>query len=114
MRFTLLLASHVKFEHIPVLPARLSGAAAGNCAHRFIGKVHCLLLVKADYIGPRPWARLRGHGELLKLLRPLISESESEATGNLCSEMSIKFRDTSASLSGRPGLSFLTGSSVTV
>ena len=112
MRFTLSLSSDLKFAYPLVLPARLSDAAAGNCAHRFIGKVHCLLLVKADYIEPRPWARLRGHGELLKLLRPLISESA--ATGTLCSEMSIKFRDTSASLSGRPGLSFLTGSSVTV
>ena len=44
-------------------PARLSSAAAGNCAHRYIGKVSCLLLVSADYIGPRPRARPRGRGE---------------------------------------------------
>ena len=41
----------------------------GNRAHRYIGKVCCLLLVRADYIRPRPRARPRGHGELLKLLR---------------------------------------------
>ena len=52
-----------------VLPARLSGAAAGNFAHRYIGKVCCLLLVRPDYIRPRPRARPRRHGELLKLLR---------------------------------------------
>ena len=40
--------------------ARLSGAAAGNCAHRYIGKVCCVLLVLADYIGPRPRARPSG------------------------------------------------------
>ena len=51
-----------------VLPARLSGAAAGNCAQRNIGKACCLLLVQADYIGPLPRARPRGHGDLLKLL----------------------------------------------
>ena len=35
------------------LPARLSGGAAGNCGHRYIGKVYCfkLLLVRVDYIG---------------------------------------------------------------
>ena len=49
-----------------VLPARLCGAAARNCAHHCIGKVCCLLLVQADYIRPR--ARPRGHEELLKLL----------------------------------------------
>ena len=46
--------------------------AAGNCAHRYIGKVCCLLLVQADYIRPRPRARPRGHGELLKLLRVVM------------------------------------------
>ena len=30
-----------------VLPARLCGAAAGNRSHRYIGKVSCLLLVRA-------------------------------------------------------------------
>ena len=38
-------------------------AAAGNHAHCYIGKVCCLLLVRADYIRPRPRARRRGHGE---------------------------------------------------
>ena len=42
-----------------VLPARLCGAAAGNRAHRYIGKVCCLLLVRADYIGRSP-SRARG------------------------------------------------------
>ena len=50
-----------------LLPARLCGAAAGNRAHCYIGKVCSLLLVRADYIRPRPRARPRG--ELLKLLR---------------------------------------------
>ena len=36
-------------------------------AHRYIGKVCCLLLVRAHFIRPRPRARPRGHGELLKL-----------------------------------------------
>ena len=31
----------------------------------------CVLLVRVDYIGPRPGAWPRGHGELLKLLRNL-------------------------------------------
>ena len=43
-----------------VLPARLCGAAAGNRAHCYIGKVCSLLLVRADYIRPRPRARPRG------------------------------------------------------
>ena len=47
----------------------LCGAAAGNSSHRYIGKVCSLLLVRADYIRPRPRARPRGHGEWLKLLR---------------------------------------------
>ena len=37
-----------------VLPARRSGPAAENSAHRYIGKVCCLLLVRADYIGRAP------------------------------------------------------------
>ena len=49
-----------------VLPARLSGAAAGNFAHRYI---------IADYIGRARGARPRGHGELLKMLRSLPSLS---------------------------------------
>ena len=59
---------------VQVAPARLSGAEAGNCAHCYIGKqkVRCygFLLVRANYIGPRPGARPTGHGESLKLLRP--------------------------------------------
>ena len=51
-----------------VLPALLSGAAVGNRAHRYNGKVCCLLLGQADYIRQHPWARPRGHGELLKRL----------------------------------------------
>ena len=44
-----------------VLPARLCGAAAGNRAHRYIGKIFffgkvcCLSLVRADYIWRAPW-----------------------------------------------------------
>ena len=52
--------------------ARLSGAAAGNCARRYIGKV-CSFIARASSIClPRPRARPtgpRGLGELLKLLR---------------------------------------------
>ena len=43
-----------------VPPARLCGAAAGNFALRYIGKVCCLLLVRADYIRPRPRALPNG------------------------------------------------------
>ena len=45
-----------------VLPARLSGAAAGNCAHSNIGKVCSLLLVRADYIGRAPGRGPEGTG----------------------------------------------------
>ena len=62
-----------------VLPARLCGAAAGNRSHRYIGKVCCLLLVRADYIRPRPRARPRGHGELLKLLRRMTRLTGTQA-----------------------------------
>ena len=55
------------------LPAGLSGAAAGKCAHCYVKRVCCLSLVIADYIGPRPRALPRRHGELLKLLRYLAS-----------------------------------------
>ena len=48
-------------------------AAAGNRSHRCIGKVFCLLLVRADYIRPHPRARARGHEELLKLLHGPIT-----------------------------------------
>ena len=60
-----------------VLPTLLCGAAAGDCAHRYIGKACCLLLVRADYIRPRPLARPRGHWESLKLLRWLAPSSAS-------------------------------------
>ena len=40
-----------------VLPARLSCAAAGNCAHRYIGRNCCLLLVQADLLGRAQEAR---------------------------------------------------------
>ena len=47
-----------------VLPARLIGAAAENCAHRYIGKVCCLSLVRADseyfWPPPRPGPKRRG------------------------------------------------------
>ena len=43
-----------------VPPARLCGAAAGNFALRYIGKVCYLLLVRADYIRPRPRALPNG------------------------------------------------------
>ena len=55
-----------------VLLARLSGAAAGNCADHCVGKDCSLLLVQAVYIRPRPGALPRGHGELLKLLLNLV------------------------------------------
>ena len=47
-----------------VLPVRLCGAAAGNCAHRYLGKVTvcCLLLVQADYIGRAPGRVPEGTG----------------------------------------------------
>ena len=50
------MAFWIKFEEKTfVLPARLSSAAAGSCAHCYIGKV-CyfkLLLVRTEYNGPR-------------------------------------------------------------
>ena len=45
-----------------VLPARLYGAAAGNRSHRYIGKVCCLLLVRAEYIGRAPGRGPEGTG----------------------------------------------------
>ena len=53
------------------LPARLCGVAAGNCYHGYFGKVCSLFFVRADCFRPRPRVRpsLRGHGEMLKLLR---------------------------------------------
>ena len=45
-----------------VLPARLCGAAAGNRSHRYIGKVCCLLLVRAEYIGRAPGRGPEGTG----------------------------------------------------
>ena len=57
-----------------VLPARLSGTAAGIYAYRYIGKVCSFyVLVQADNIRPRPRARPRGHGEMLKLLRKRVT-----------------------------------------
>ena len=50
----------VKFEQ--VLPAPLCGAAAGNHAHCCIGKVCCLLLVRANYIGRAPGRGPEGMG----------------------------------------------------
>ena len=47
--------SERKIWTIPlVLPARLCGAAAGNCSHSYIGKVCSLFLVRAEYIGRAP------------------------------------------------------------
>ena len=46
-----------------VLPARLCSAAAGNCSHRYIGKVCCLLLVRADCIGRAPGRGLEDTGK---------------------------------------------------
>ena len=47
-----------------------SASAKENGADRYIGKVRCSSLVRADYIRPRPRARPRGHRDrLLKLLR---------------------------------------------
>ena len=68
-----------------VLPARLCGAAAGNCDHRYIGKVCSLLLVRADYIERRPRARPTGHQELelLKLLRTLNRHGNTGTTQRL-------------------------------
>ena len=42
------------FYYPLVLATRLCGAAAGNHAHRYIGKVCCLLLMRAEYIGRAP------------------------------------------------------------
>ena len=50
-----------------VPPARLSGAAAENCAHRYIENV-------CSGRGPEP-----GHGELLKLLRVAGSQRLRQA-----------------------------------
>ena len=54
----------VKFEQIPLFyPCGWAAPLRG------IGKLCCLFLVLVSYIGPRPRARPRGVGELLKLLR---------------------------------------------
>ena len=52
-------------------PIILSTHTPGNHAHSYIGKVCCLLLVRADYIGralERP--RLGGHGESILRISP--------------------------------------------
>ena len=41
----------------------MCGAPARNCAHRYIGKVFCLLLVQADYIGRAPGRGQEGTGD---------------------------------------------------
>ena len=76
-----------------VLPARLSGAAAGNFAHRYIGKVCCLLLVRAEYIGRTPGRCPEGtvncsscYGFPLFLTRPLLFRATQEALGPLRSD----------------------------
>ena len=56
--FNAIITVHTQIRKIRtnplVLPALQSGAAAGNRAHRYIGKFCCLLLVRADYIGRAP------------------------------------------------------------
>ena len=50
---------------------REQAAAAGNCAHRYIGKVCCLLLVQADYIPAAPpgaFQRARGIAQAVTAL----------------------------------------------
>ena len=56
-----------------VLPARRCGAAAGNHAHCYIGKVCCLLLVRADYQAAPPGAaqKARGIAQALTRHRPI-------------------------------------------
>ena len=43
------------------------------------GELLKLCLITADYIRPRPMARPRGHGELLKLLRPGQAANDSDS-----------------------------------
>ena len=43
-------------------------------------KVCCLLLVGADFVGPRPRARPRGHGVFLKLI---LTESQTRSGGTM-------------------------------
>ena len=50
------------------LPARLS-TRQRRSGHCYEGKICCLLLVRSNHIGMCSRARLRGHGESLKLLR---------------------------------------------
>ena len=54
----------------PVLPALLCGASAGNCSHCYIGKVCCLLLVQADYIGSAPGAAQKAWAIALAAMFP--------------------------------------------
>ena len=51
-----------RHKNLRILSARLSVAAARDCAHRYIGKVCCLLLVQADYIGHFPGRGAEGTG----------------------------------------------------
>ena len=54
----------------PFQPARRSGAATGYCAHCYVGKACCLLLVRTVYArGSGPDSEGTGTGESLKLLR---------------------------------------------
>ena len=45
-------------------------------AHRYIGKVCCLLLVQADYIGPRLRTRPRGHRARIPSLDRAVRTSD--------------------------------------
>ena len=78
LQFLLEMATVLNCPSLLVLPARRGWAAQQRgivpiATWRYMGKVCCLLLVRADYIGPRPRARPRGHGELLNWLRNCIA-----------------------------------------
>ena len=58
---------------------QLSGAAAaGNCAHRYIGKVCCLLLVRADYIGRAPGRGPEGMGKFRGIAQGVITVTHTQ------------------------------------
>ena len=109
-----------------VLPARLSGAAAptvGNRTHRYIGKVCCLLLVRADLYrvalpgaAPARPRRARGIAQAVTLTGKMLLVSEAQALLSLipswarsrqqsraCSPLYIyRFRAGSPARPGRP------------
>ena len=95
--FNAIITVHTRIRKIRtnslVLPALLSGAAAGNRAHRYIGNFCCLLLVQADYIVRAPGRGPEGTGNcsscyeysaLILIFSPQDGQRKRPWPKNLC------------------------------